>query len=44
LAEYERLVNSRKVDLIVKTPTKYNTESNANPIYATAKKEGIELC
>ncbi|MHB1646385.1 MAG: nucleotidyltransferase domain-containing protein [Candidatus Acididesulfobacter diazotrophicus] len=44
LAEYERLVNSRKVDLIISSFAKNGAVSSANPIFASARIEGIELC
>ena len=47
LAEYERLVNSRKVDLIVRRIERSfenKKRENTNPIFATAKKEVVELC
>jgi predicted nucleotidyltransferase len=39
LTKYHRLVNERKVDLIVKTPS-----SIYRPIFDTARSTGIPLC
>ncbi len=39
LTKYRRLVNERKIDLIVKTPS-----STYRPIFDTAKSQGIPLC
>lgn len=39
LTRYRRLINERKVDLIVKTPSSIH-----RPIFDTAKSKGIHLC
>lgn len=39
LTKYHRLVNERKIDLVVKTPS-----SIYRPIFDTAKSQGIPLC